>query len=112
MTRSTGVWVGLLVVSIIIHTIVSGRIGEQISPANVIAPPEEDAIVINQTPETLIEKTKPPEEQLEFDEELDFEPPEILIAPKSTAPPPPDIAATLIACSAMGFGGAGWCMGS
>ncbi len=104
ITRSTGVWAGLLVVSIVIHTIVSGRIGEQISPANVIAPPEEDAIVINQTPETLIEKTKPPEEQLEFDEELDFEPPEILIAPKSTAPPPPDIAATLRA-QAGGFRG-------
>lgn len=103
-SRPVIIWTILIVISTVVHALVSGRIGGQISPANVIAPPEEEMIVIDQTPDSVIEKTKPPEEQLEFDEELDFEPPEILIAPKSVAPPPPDIAATLRA-QAGGFKG-------
>ena len=104
-TRRSMVWLGLLLTSTVIHAIVSWRVGQKIEP---LAPPPpaepEVQIVIEQVPEVLLDKPEPPEEQLEFEEELEFEPPEVLIAPKAIAPPPPDVTLALKAQSG-GFQG-------
>ena len=91
-TRRSLVWIGLLAFSAVIHALVSWRVGQKIEP--LVPPPPQEAevqIVMEQPPEPLIEKPEPPEEQLEFQEELELDPPEILIAPKAVAPPPPDV---------------------
>lgn len=104
-SRRMMVWVGLLAVSAVVHAIVSWRVGRQIEPLEA-APPAEEAvqIIVEKPPEQLIEKPEPPEEQLEFEEELELEPPDILIAPKAVAPPPPDVTVALKAQSG-GFQG-------
>ena len=104
-SRRMMVWAGLLIFSTIIHAVVSWRVGRQIEPLEAMAPADDAVqIVIDKPPEPLLEKPKPPEEQLEFEEELEFEPPEILIAPKAVAPPPPDVTLALKAQSG-GFQG-------
>ncbi len=104
-TRRAVVWLSLLAFSAVIHALVSWRVGQKIEP---LAPPPpaeaEMKIVIDQPPEPVIEKPEPPEEQLEFEEELELEPPEVLIAPKAVAPPPPDVTLALKAQSG-GFQG-------
>ncbi|MGE0483102.1 MAG: vWA domain-containing protein [Gammaproteobacteria bacterium] len=104
-TRRSLVWISLLAFSAVIHALVSWRVGQKIEP--LAPPPPQEAevqIVMEQPPEPLIEKPEPPEEQLEFQEELELDPPEILIAPKAVAPPPPDVTVAMKAQSG-GFEG-------
>ncbi len=104
-TRRLVVWVSLLALSAVVHAIVSWRVGRQIEPLAPLPPSEDEvAIIIEQPPEVLLEKPEPPEEQLEFEEDLELDPPEILIAPKAVAPPPPDVTTALEAQSG-GFQG-------
>ena len=65
---------------------------------------EEVQIVIEHEAEVIVEKTHPPEEPLEFQEEIELEPPEILITPKAIKPPPLDVSVALRAQGA-GFQG-------
>lgn len=104
-TRRTLVWSALLLCSAALHALMSWRIGQEIQP--ITPPPPQEAevqIVMEKPPEQLIEKPEPPEEQLEFQDELELDPPEILIAPKAVAPPPPDVTVALKAQSG-GFEG-------
>ena len=104
-SRRMMVWLGLLVFSTVIHAVVSWRVGQKIEPLEALPPPEEAVqIVVEKPPEPMLEKPEPPEEQLEFEEELELEPPEVLIAPKAVAPPPPDVTLALKAQSG-GFSG-------
>lgn len=105
-TRRVYILVGLLLASSLIHAIVSWQVGRKIDGPERVPPPEEEVvqIVMEKPPEPELEKTPPPEEQLEFEEELEFDPPEILLAPKSVAPPPPDVTVALKAQSG-GFQG-------
>jgi hypothetical protein len=61
-------------------------------------------ILLAATPEVKIDEPVTPEEQLEFEQELEFDPPEILIASKAVVPPPPDISLALKA-QGQGFQG-------
>jgi len=98
-------WAVFLVFSAVIHAIVSGRVGHQIHrPLGTATPEEQIEIAIAPEPQKLVEREPPPEEQLEFEQELELEPPEILIAPKAIAPPPPDVTLALKAQSG-GSGG-------
>ncbi len=103
--RRLVIWLVFLAFSAVLHAIVSGKIGHEIERNKVPIPLEEEVeIAIEQAPQPLIEKEPPPEEQLEFDQELELEPPEILIAPKAVVPPPPDVTVALKA-QAGGFEG-------
>lgn len=104
-SRRTILWVSLLLFSTVIHAIVSWRVGRQIEPLEPLPiPDEEPQIIIDAPPEVVLEKPPPPEDQLEFEEDLELDPPEILIAPKAVAPPPPDVTVALRAQSG-GFQG-------
>lgn len=104
-SRRTVLWVTLLLFSTVIHALVSWRVGQQIEPlAPLPIPDEEPQIIIDAPPEIIVEKPPPLEDQLEFEEELELDPPEILIAPKAVAPPPPDVTVALKAQSG-GFQG-------
>ena len=83
-------WVSLLLCSSIIHALVIWHTGLRIEPDVPPAPENEQEILIEQVPETTVRQPVAPEEQLEFEQELEFEPPDILIAPKAAIPPPPD----------------------
>lgn len=104
-SRSLMSWLIFLAFSTALHAIVSGRIGREIEPTP-LAPPIEELVevTLETPPEQLLEKEPPPEEQLEFEKELELDPPEILIAPKAVAPPPPDVTVALKA-QAGGFQG-------
>jgi hypothetical protein len=103
-TRRRVIWISLLLCSSVLHALVSWRVGQNIRQTPLPLPEPEVQIVIDQPAEVVLEKTEPPEEQLEFEEELDLEPPEILIAPKTLTPPPPDVSLALRA-QASGFQG-------
>lgn len=104
-SRRAVLWIIFLAFSAVIHAIVSGRIGHQIErSAHAQPPPEEIEIAIQPPPQKIVERDPPPEEQLEFEQELELDPPEILIAPKAVAPPPPDVTLALKA-QAGGSGG-------
>jgi len=104
-TRRTTIWLLLLVFSATIHALVSWRVGKKIEPLGPPPPIEaEFQVVVDLPPEVKLEKPEPLEEQLEFEEELELDPPEILIAPKAVAPPPPDVSVALKAQSG-GFQG-------
>ena len=105
-SRKKVIFIGLLAISGLIHALVSWQVGRKIDGAERTLPPEDEIvqIVMEKPPEQELEKAPPPEEQLEFEEELEFDPPEILLAPKSVAPPPPDVSVALKAQSG-GFQG-------
>ena len=103
--RRLVLWSCVLVLSAIIHAIVSGRIGHQIERnLGLVAEEETIEIKVPPTPQKLVERPPPPEDQLEFEKELELEPPEILIAPRAIAPPPPNVTVALKA-QAGGAGG-------
>lgn len=94
-SRRSIIWISLLLCSSVLHALVSWRVGQNIKLVPLPLPEPEVQIVIDQPPEVVLEKTDPPEEQLEFEEELELEPPDILIAPKTLTPPPPDVSLAL-----------------
>jgi hypothetical protein len=100
----TRVWILLLSFSTIVHGLVSWRVGQEIELAPLPVAKEEVQIVIEHEAEVIVEKTHPPEEQLEFQEEIELDPPEILITPKAVTPPPVDVSVALRAQGA-GFQG-------
>ena len=103
--RRMVLWSCVLALSAIIHAIVSGRIGHQIERNLGLAAEEQSVeIRVPPTPQKLVERPPPPEDELEFEKELELEPPEILIAPRAIAPPPPNVTVALKA-QAGGAGG-------
>ena len=103
--RRLVLWSCVLALSVIIHAIVSGRIGHQIERnLGLVAEEETIEIKVPPAPQKLVERPPPPEDELEFEKELELEPPEILIAPRAIAPPPPNVTVALKA-QAGGAGG-------
>lgn len=95
------VWFSLLLCSSIIHALVIWHAGRGIERPALQVPEKEEAILIERVPEVNTERPVIPEEQLEFEQELEFELPDILIAPKAAIPPPPD---AILALRAQGQG--------
>jgi hypothetical protein len=103
--RRVILWICFLAFSAVIHGIVSGRVGHQIEHNLGLAASEEKIeIKVPPAPQKLVERQPPPEDELEFEKELELEPPEVLIAPKAVAPPPPNVTVALKA-QAGGSGG-------
>ena len=98
------VWLSLLLCSFIIHALVIWHAGLQIHQPVLQGAEIEKEIIIEQVPGLTAERPVPPEEQLEFEQELEFEPPDILVAPRVAIPPPPDVSLVLRA-QGQGFQG-------
>lgn len=98
------IWVSLLLFSSIIHALVLWQAGRRIEQLPPLSQEEQLEIVIEPVPEAKVEEPAVPDEQLEFEQELEFDPPEILIAPKAAIPAPPDISVALRA-QGQGFQG-------
>jgi hypothetical protein len=107
-------WLLLLVISILIHGFSASRVGEEIKESNAtlaarqLGKADGKQVVIEippepPKPETPEEAEAKLDEPLDFEEEFELDPPEILIAPQAVAPPPPDVALSLKAQA----GGAG-----
>ena len=97
--RSLPLWFGLLSISLLVHLLLSWRA----SLAVTAAVPRTEHIEVP-VDIRLVEKP-PPEEELIFEEQIEFEPPEILVPLAAAAPPPPDVDLALRA-AAGGSGGA------
>jgi hypothetical protein len=105
-------WVVLVTVSVLVHALISARVGEDIQ-AGIDASRRAAEARANQR--KVVVKLEPadaqPEEEdqpltdepLDFEEEFELEPPEILLAPQAVVPPPPDVPLALTAQA----GGAG-----
>ena len=83
--RALSLWLGLLLVSLLVHGTLSWRASLSIAtmvpqPASVEAPVDI----------RLVEQ-QPPEEELIFEDPIEFEPPEILVPLAAAALPPPDV---------------------
>lgn len=88
MKRLT-IWSALFAISLVVHTIISWRVGQDIdNPLDVAEEIEINIAVAEPPPEPL--ERPPPEDALEFEEEFEIEPPDTLIAPQAVTPPPPD----------------------
>ena len=105
-------WLCLFAISILIHGLSASRVGREIKQstadlAQQTAGATHRQVVIEIPPDSP--KAKAAEEEAKLDEPLDFEedfelePPEVLVAPQAVAPPPPNVALSLKAQA----GGAG-----
>ena len=113
--RRAILWSLLLVASILIHGWSASRVGSEIKASTDALEAQRAAAaakgkqVVIEIPADLKEAPPPEEKEAELDEPLDFEedfelePPEVLIAPQGVAPPPPDVMLSLKAQA----GGAG-----
>ena len=92
-------WLVLLVISIIAHAILSWKIGRDIEFT--VGEPVENEVRLSVTrpPQPRALERPPPEEMLEFEEDVELEPPEILVKPQAVTPPPPDVPVALAAAS-------------
>ena len=105
-------WVVLFTVSLLVHALISARVGQDIqagieaSERAAQARANQQKVVVKLEPaEALAEEEDKPltDEPLDFEEEFELEPPEILLAPQAVVPPPPDVPQALTAQA----GGAG-----
>ena len=106
-------WLCLLLISILIHGLSASRVGKEIKQADLALAQERGQstakqVVIEIPPQppksvTPEEEAANLDEPLDFEEEFELEPPEVLIAPQAVAPPPPNVALSLKAQA----GGAG-----
>ncbi|MEM7542615.1 MAG: vWA domain-containing protein [Pseudomonadota bacterium] len=103
--RTLTIWAVLVCVSIIIHAIISGRVGGDIDKTLMPHKLVEVRVEFAQPPEEPEPERQPPEDVLEFVEEFELEPPKMLVAPQAVEPPPPDVPVSLRADSGgnMGF---------
>ena len=85
----------LLLFSTFIHAVMSWRISQKFDPDIRVLDTNETTIVIEQTPEPEIKEPPPPEEQLEFQQEFEIDPPEVLITTKALVPPPLNVSLSL-----------------
>ncbi len=106
-------WPLLLAISIALHAMVSSRVGDEIKQTQAagealaeIADREKRQVVI-EVAKTSKADTKPAEpptdEPLDFQQDFELQPPEVLIAPQGVVPPPPNVPLSLTAQA----GGAG-----
>ncbi len=105
-------WILLIGVSLVIHAVMSSRVGDDIKAgiaASELAAAERAAqkkvvVKLKAAEAPVVEEEKPPtDEPLDFEEEFELEPPEILLAPQAVVPPPPNVPLALSAQA----GGAG-----
>ncbi len=106
-------WLCLLLISILIHGLSASRVGKEIKQADLALAQERGQSTAKQVvieippqppkPVTPEEEAANLDEPLDFEEEFELEPPEVLIAPQGVAPPPPNVALSLKAQA----GGAG-----
>lgn len=85
------VWSVLIGVSVIAHAIISWRVGQNIDDPAATAAAVEIHIALADPPKPKAVERPPPEDTLEFEEEFEIEPPDMLIAPQAVTPPPPDV---------------------
>ena len=93
------IWVVLLAVSLIAHAIISWRVGRDIEFTAVDPVDNEIRLEVTRPPQPRAVEKPPPEEMLEFEEDVELEPPEILVRPQAVTPPPPDVPVALTAAS-------------
>jgi hypothetical protein len=85
------VWIVLFSISFIVHAIISWRVGNDIDNPSGGIEDVEIHITLSDPPKPQPLERPPPEDTLEFEEEFEIEPPEMLIAPQAVTPPPPDV---------------------
>ncbi len=105
-------WIFLLAASLLLHGLLSSRVGEEIQQATATTAASHAAA--GERRQVVIEIEHPAEaepavaepltdEPLDFEEPFALEPPEILVAPQAVVPPPPNVPLALTAQA----GGAG-----
>ncbi len=95
--RST-LWLALIALSALVHMLLSARVTHEMGAARP-APEQEREIQLVIAPEPLDETPPPPEEPLEFEQEVELDPPDVLVIPKAVVPPPPDVPVSLTAAA-------------
>jgi hypothetical protein len=85
------VWLVLFTISFIVHAIISWRVGNDIDNPRYGTEDVEINITLADPPKPQPLERPPPEDTLEFEEEFEIEPPDMLIAPQAVTPPPPDV---------------------
>ncbi|MEZ0123014.1 MAG: VWA domain-containing protein [Candidatus Reddybacter sp.] len=82
-----GLWLLLLLISLAIHLLLTWQASRHIATLELSVAPSVEEI------EILIDIVEPEEEQEElvFEEAIEFEPPPVLVATSAVAPPPPEV---------------------
>ena len=89
--KRLAIWSVLFCISFIVHAIISWRVGQDIDNAIDTGEVVEIDIALVEPPKPEAIERPPPEDTLEFEEEFEIEPPDMLIAPQAVTPPPPDV---------------------
>jgi hypothetical protein len=84
--KTTSVWSGLLIVSLIVHLILSWHASRAIVQplAETLHTPDEVEIMLDMS-------DRPEKEELVFEESIEFEPPPVLVPTSALTPPPPEV---------------------
>ncbi len=84
--RSLSVWSGLLIISLVIHLILSWQASRSMVQSPVTPPGMVEEV------EVMLDLAEQPEkEALVFEENIEFEPPPVLVPASSLVPPPPNV---------------------
>ncbi len=85
--NSLSLWLGLLVLSLLIHLVLSWHASRAIVQplASRSDTPEEVEVMLE------LEETAEEKEELVFEEQIEFEPPSVLVPTTALAPPPPNV---------------------
>lgn len=92
--HSVALWCALIAFSVLVHLLISWQAGRDLS----LAPVEQ----VQQAVELTLSAApiqQPEKERLLFEEPLEFEPPEVLVASTSELPPPPAVDLAMIAAA-------------
>ena len=83
--RQLSTWALLLVISLVVHAIISWRVADDITAPLDFSETVEIRISVAEPPPKPPEQA-PPEDPLEFEEDFEIEPPDTLIAPQAVTP--------------------------
>jgi hypothetical protein len=92
-------WAVLICISLVVHTVISWRLGRDINARIESGEAVEIKIALVEPEKPKAIERPPPDEPLEFVDPFEVEPPKTLIAPQAVTPPPPNVPLTLRADS-------------
>lgn len=85
-SKRLGLWVGLLLLSVVIHLLLSWQAGKNLKLPG--STPQETSVELDLSIDVMEAEE---DKKLVFDEQIEFEPPSVLLATTALASPPPDI---------------------
>lgn len=104
--RHIGLWLSLALLSGLVHLVASAHVGRELRQRADGSAGREVHLILDQLPVAAAPPAPPPDESLQFEQELELQPTQFLVTPRAIVPPPPDVPTALVAkAGGVGRGG-------